>query len=157
MTKVGAQYFANGEWAMAKELYFKEVILLYLLTLLLYMPGANCVFPQCGTNRREKYDGIGIFRISQRKSPFYSAWREDVISIIKKYRVVDENLKRQIEFWNISICEKHYIQEDIEFTSKLIKLKITVNNSYNMLSSDEIASCFRTSPVTSRLLLRIRQ
>ena len=85
------------------------------------MPGANCVFPNCGTNRPKKYDGVGIFRISQRKSPLYSAWREEaIITIIKKYRVVDENLKRQIEAWNISICERHYEQDDIEFTSRLI-------------------------------------
>ncbi|CAB4011433.1 PREDICTED: uncharacterized protein LOC105844711 [Paramuricea clavata] len=82
------------------------------------MPGANCVFSNCGTNRREKYDGVGIFRISQRKSPLYSAWREDVISIIKKYRMDDETFKRQIEACNISICERHYKQDDIEFTSK---------------------------------------
>ena len=86
------------------------------------MPGANCVFPNCGTNRRKKYDGIGIFRISQRKSPFYSAWREKVITIIKKYRVVDKSLKRQIDSWNISICERHYKQDDIEFTSRLLHL-----------------------------------
>ena len=95
------------------------------------MPGANCVFPNCGTNRRWnwnisdrrlelEYDGIGIFRISQRKSPFYSAWREEVITIIKKYRVVDKSLKRQIDSWNISICERHYKQDDIEFTSRLL-------------------------------------
>ena len=84
------------------------------------MPGANCVLPNCGTNRRKKYDGVGIFRISQRKSPLYSAWREEVITVIKKYRVVDENVMRQIEAWNISICERHYEQDDIELTSRLI-------------------------------------
>ena len=101
-------------------LYFFRTNFVLILHWLYCMPGANCVFPNCGTNRREKYDGVGIFRISQRKSPLYSAWREEVISIIKKYRVVDETFKRQIEAWNISICERHYKQDDIEFTSKLI-------------------------------------
>lgn len=83
------------------------------------MPGANCAFPQCGTSRRQKYEGVAIFRVTQRKSEFYSRWRENVINIIKKYRDVDEAFAKQIDSWHISTCEAHYAREDIEFTGML--------------------------------------
>ena len=69
---------------------------------------------------------LEYFKSHNKKSPSYSAWHEEVITIIKKCRVVDENLKRQIEPWNISICERHYKPEDIEFTSRLITYCTTV-------------------------------
>eukprot|EP00794_Sanderia_malayensis_P001918 gene1918-2175_t len=57
-----------------------------------------------------------MFRVSQRQSPIFVAWREATINVIKKYRVVDEDFKRQIQNGNVFTCEKHYAKEDIEFT-----------------------------------------
>ena len=82
------------------------------------MPGANCSFPGCHINRGEKYKGIAIFRVSQRNLPNYVTWREEVVEVIKRYRVVDEDFKRQIKANNIRTCERHYKDEDIEYTSK---------------------------------------
>ena len=46
-----------------------------------------------------KFDGIGISRISEQKSPFYSAWREKVINLIKRYRL-DYYLGRMLTYCN---------------------------------------------------------
>ena len=82
------------------------------------MPGANCALPQCGTTRREKYESVGIFQVSQRTSERYVAWKKAVYDVVSKYREEDRAFKKQIEAGNVWICEKHYKPEDIEFTSK---------------------------------------
>ena len=81
-----------------------------------YMPGANCCLPQCGTSRRTK--GCGIFKLPQRKDEFYQKWNEKMLQIIKKYRVEDENFKIQVKNGSVYICERHFLPEDIELTSK---------------------------------------
>ena len=70
------------------------------------MPGANCVFPQCGVARH--HVSVGIFKLPTRKADV--AWKKDIIQIIEKYRVVDKNLRERLELGNAY---------DIEFTSKL--------------------------------------
>ncbi len=80
------------------------------------MPGANCAFPNCGASRIKKWDGIGIFRISQRQTPDYVSWSNAVINILKKYREVDADFRRQIESKTVATCERHYAKEDIEYT-----------------------------------------
>ena len=82
------------------------------------MVGSNCAIPGCGTSRPESYSGIGIFRVSQRKSQDLVSWRNETINIVKKYRTVDPDFKRQIAAGNVYICERHYEEEDIEPTSK---------------------------------------
>jgi len=82
------------------------------------MVGCNCAIPGCGTSRRQSYSGIGIFRIPQRKSNDYVQWKDVTLSIVKKYRVLDDDFKRQIENGNVFICERHYQQADVELTSK---------------------------------------
>ena len=60
------------------------------------MPGANCSIAGCSTSRRHK--GISIFKIPKAKSevPEYIKWREDLINVIARDRVIDSHLKRQI-------------------------------------------------------------
>ncbi len=82
------------------------------------MVGSNCTLPGCGTSRRDSYSGIGIFRIPQRKTQDYVEWKNKTLDVVKKYRIVDGEFKRQIEAGSVYVCERHYQSEDIEYTSK---------------------------------------
>ena len=79
------------------------------------MPGANCVFPQCGV--AGNHIGVGSFKLPTRKADV--AWKKDIIQITEKYRVVDKKLRESLELGNAYVCELHYTKDDIEFTSKL--------------------------------------
>ena len=59
------------------------------------MPGSNCAIPGCGTTRRSKFSGISLFGLPPNNSEDSEKmkWREELLSIITKYRVVDEGLK----------------------------------------------------------------
>ena len=60
-----------------------------------------------------------VFSVSDsRKSNDYVQWKNATLRIVKKYRVLDDDFKRQIEKGNFFICERHYQQEDLEFTRK---------------------------------------
>lgn len=84
------------------------------------MPGANCAFPRCGVSRN--YVGVGIFKVPSRNDIFYMEWRKNLLGILTKYRVVDKDFKKRIEKGNVYICERHFVDEDIERTSKLQSL-----------------------------------
>ena len=97
------------------------------------MPGANCCFPQCGSSRRKRGlpdeemedSNIGIFKITNRKGEFFSSWRKQVLDIVRKYRVFDEEFQQQLDNGTVAICDKHYKKEDIELTKtgkKTLKL-----------------------------------
>ena len=45
--------------------------------------------------------------------------KKDIIQIIKKYHVVDKNLREKLELGNAYFCELLYKKDDIEFTRKL--------------------------------------
>ena len=79
------------------------------------MPGANCAFPQCGTCRRYKLD---IFKIPNREGDFHEEWRTKILNILIKYHVKDNKLKEKIKAGTVYICERHFQESDIEFTSK---------------------------------------
>ena len=83
------------------------------------MPGLNCVFPECGVTRREKYDGIGIFQVPKRKDAFHQNWKKDLQNIISKYRTLDKDIKKRFEDGKVYICERHFRPEDVEFTGRL--------------------------------------
>ena len=60
------------------------------------MPGANCSIAGFSTSRKHK--GISIFKIPEAKSevPEHIKWREDLINVITRDRVIGSHLKRQI-------------------------------------------------------------
>ena len=78
------------------------------------MPGANSAIYGCGTARRPKYKGIGIFKVPSVEDKEKAEWRSELTGQILKDRVIDENLKHQIESGNLYICEKHFIPDCIE-------------------------------------------
>ena len=84
------------------------------------MPEANCAFPGCFTWRYTKRRDIGIFKLPSRSGDFYKQWKNDFLSVLCKYREADDNLKKRISSGDIYFCERHFVKEDIEFTSKIV-------------------------------------
>ena len=74
------------------------------------MPGKNCSIPNCPTSRR--HPGISIFNVPRGDDEFDKEWRNKLINIITKYRVVDASFRARIEKKNVAICEKHFRDED---------------------------------------------
>lgn len=76
------------------------------------MPGANCSIYGCNTNRSKKE--IGIFKLPKARTEIYKKWRENWLEVITRTRVVDADLKRQIDNDSLHVCERHFKEEDIE-------------------------------------------
>ena len=81
------------------------------------IPGANCTFLECTVSRRAKYQGIGIFQIPMRDDDFHVSWRNNIVTVLGQYRVMDKAVKELILTGKIDICERHFKTEDVEFTS----------------------------------------
>lgn len=75
------------------------------------MPGANCSIFGCSTSRRTT--GISIFCIPQGNDEYNTSWRQKLIAVITKDRVVDNKLRTQIEKRNLHVCEKHFQQSQL--------------------------------------------
>ena len=82
------------------------------------MPGASCAFPGCGMSRKQ--EGVGIFKIPTRNDSFYNEWRKNLLDVLIKYRVVDKCFKKLISEGKVYLCERHFIEQDIERTSKFV-------------------------------------
>ena len=54
------------------------------------MPGANCAFPECTVSRTAKYQGIGILQIPTRNNDFHVSWRNNIVTVLEWYRVMDK-------------------------------------------------------------------
>ena len=76
------------------------------------MPGANCFIFGCGASR--KHVGVGIFRIPSEQDELSKKIRVAWINVITKDRVVDDNLRRQINSGNLYVCEKHFKKEEYD-------------------------------------------
>ena len=84
------------------------------------MPGRNCAFPQCTSCETEKHAAVKFFQITTRKSEYYDyeGWRDKIINILSRYRVMGKAEKERIAKGRMYICSRHYAEEDIEYTSK---------------------------------------
>ena len=96
------------------------VFCLFLLVLWLFtsgfycsfnMPGANCSIYGCTVSRRQKYQGISLFKVPGGKNEFDTAWRSKLVNIITKDRVIDAALRKQIEKNSLYICERHFSED----------------------------------------------
>ena len=83
------------------------------------MPGGNCAFPKCTVSRTQNHQGTGIFKIPMRNNEFYTNWRKEIVGVLARYRVMDKTLRERVQEGKISICERHFKQEDIEYTSNV--------------------------------------
>ena len=73
------------------------------------MPGANYSIFGCSTSRKSK--GISIFRVPTGDDEYSSQWREKIVNIITRDRVIDDSLKKRIENRTQHTCELHYPEE----------------------------------------------
>ena len=60
------------------------------------MPGDNCSIYGCPVSRLSKYKGTGIYKVPSGDDEFAKAWREKLILIITRNRVIDTALKERI-------------------------------------------------------------
>ena len=79
------------------------------------MPGVNSCFNECGVSRRKTKSGVkySLFKIPTAVDEKHSKWRREVLNIAKKYRVQDEDFKRQLANDTLHICERHYLPDDL--------------------------------------------
>ena len=97
------------------------------------MPGANCCFNFCGVSRRRgksQSESLSLFKLPTGLDEKSKQWRRDVLNIVTKYRVKDENFKRQLDNDTLHICEKHYKPDDITIRKCRISIYIRQVNDY---------------------------
>ena len=83
------------------------------------MPGGNCAFPSCTTSEyKHKHSGVSLFNITRSTSELKTKWRNDVIHIIKRYRVITPEFNKLVMKRKKWICKLHYLPEDIEISGK---------------------------------------
>ena len=59
--------------------------------------------PQCTVYQQK--DGPSVFKVTK----LTDEWSDvKIFNIIKQYRVVNYDFKRQLESFNVSVCELHY-------------------------------------------------
>ena len=84
--------------------------------------GANCSIYGCSTSRKNK--DVGIFRLPAVKDDLSKKWREELLNVILRDRVLDESLKRQIEKNTLHICQLHFKEDDLYYCKFSIFLSI---------------------------------
>ena len=75
-----------------------------------------------------KHQRVGIFKIPTRNDSFYNEWRNNLVDVLIKYRVVDKWLKKRINEGKVYLCERHFIEQDIERTSKFVFVYLFFTN-----------------------------
>lgn len=75
------------------------------------MPGANCSIYGYSTSR--KNSGLAIFRVPTGNDEFSQQWREKIVNIITRDRVIDQNLRKQINAKTLHTCELHYPEDQL--------------------------------------------
>ena len=77
------------------------------------MPGDNCSILGCPVSRSRKYKGIGIYKVPSGDSEWETKWREKLVAIVTRDRVVDSALKEKIANKRLFICQRHYHPDQI--------------------------------------------
>ena len=57
---------------------------------------ANCAFPECTVSRTAKYQGTGIFQNSMRDDDFYVNWKNNIVAVLRRYRVMNKAVREHI-------------------------------------------------------------
>ena len=74
------------------------------------MPGSNCAIIGYNIARKHK---LALFQIPTKDDEYSILWRNKLVAIISRDRVIDASLKGQIERRMLYICEHHYTETQI--------------------------------------------
>ena len=74
------------------------------------MPGSNCAIIGCSISRKHK---LALFQIPTKDDEYSTVWRNKLVAIITRDRVIDAGLKGQTERRMLYICERHYTEAQI--------------------------------------------
>ena len=88
---------------------FKVKGLSLCFVLNLRMPRENCSIFNRHSFRAAP--GISLFRLPRKDDEYSANWRNNIVAIITRDRVIDGNLKRAIKNQTLHTCELHYPQE----------------------------------------------
>ena len=76
------------------------------------MPGGNCAIYDCSSSRTTP--GVSLFKVpSSKEDPYMINWRNKILDIITRARVVDSSLRSQIQNCRLHVCELHYPEEKL--------------------------------------------
>ena len=75
------------------------------------MPGDNCSIYGCSVSRRSQYKGIPLFKVPSGEGEFETSWRQKLIAVITKDRVIDGPLKARINNKKLFICQRHFAED----------------------------------------------
>ena len=120
------------------------------------MPGANCSIFGCPTSRKCK--GIAIFKVPTGDDEYNTRWREKIVHIITKDRVIYASLKRQIEKKLLYTCELHYHKDCLirneTKTTRVPNSLPTLNLPVKSFSKDSIKERGQASIVKRELAIQ---
>ena len=71
----------------------------------------NCSIFNCHSSRAAL--GISFFRVPTKDDEYSTNWRNNIVAVVTRDRVIDGNLKRQIKNRALHTCELHYPQEKL--------------------------------------------
>ena len=73
------------------------------------MPGAYCAIFGYPVSRN--HVGLSMFRIPIKDDEYNINWRQKLLNIVTRDRVIDKGLKSQIKKRNLYICDRHYTED----------------------------------------------
>ena len=73
------------------------------------MPGAYCSIFGCPVSRN--HVGLSMFRIPTKDDECSINWRQKLLNIVTRDRVIDKGLKSQVKKRNLYICNRHYTED----------------------------------------------
>ena len=85
------------------------------------MPGRNCCIPQCFSSDDAFYKeaGVRFMTIPTLKRDDYVAWKDEIVKILEKYRVLHREDYERIENGRMYVCTRHVLDKDVYATGKL--------------------------------------
>ena len=75
------------------------------------MPGENCAFVGCSSNCRHKQ--VSLFKLPTVKDETTKNWRREMLNVITRDRVVEENFKKQTEKDRVYVSKKYFRECDM--------------------------------------------
>ena len=75
------------------------------------MPGDNCSIYVGSVSRRSHYKGISLFKVPSGEGKFEASWRQKLIAVITKDRVIDGPLRARINNKKLFTCQRHFAED----------------------------------------------